>query len=196
MAVGGMLAKYRLDFLFQRPVFVRLLRSIIQRCSRQPDGFRKRATNCRMIADHFFFWAVESLSVSSPTSSKSSLFSRFSFANSSTDGTLSAPLPSQPYTVVSLTPASFAACATESPSFLMRFKSSCRTSAATLYLFFICLQSMHYLSSVDCRPSVLNLGYRSLSSTSETSKCSSVSSHRFRGRWVAISGITSPLSLR
>ena len=41
------------------------------------------------------------------------------------------------FTVVSLTPASFAACATESPSFLMRFKSSCRTSGATLYFFFI-----------------------------------------------------------
>jgi hypothetical protein len=128
VAVGGMVPPGFLNPDFQCMVFRRELSSIIE----GGDGDAEETssgTDIRTVSrPQFFFWDSESLRVTSPTSSRSALFSRFSLAYSAQEGEPLAPEPSQPYIVVSWIPWSLAAWDTDTPSSLTRFNTCSRIS--------------------------------------------------------------------
>jgi len=74
-AIGRMVSQHLLNTCFECPIFMVFPAHKVERLPCDAEGTGKpRLAHPRRIVPQFFFWSAESLSVSSPTSSKSSLF--------------------------------------------------------------------------------------------------------------------------
>ena len=144
-----------IDGYLQCPIFLGQFSFVVERGDRDAERLRDGIPALR-VAHQFFFLDSDNLSVSSPTSSRNILFSRFSFTYSLYEGAPSTPFPSQPYMVVSEMLASLAATETDMPSSLIRFTICSRTSGAMRYFF------LHDPMVIGFRPFFQFMGYRLL----------------------------------
>ncbi|MBT9168906.1 MAG: hypothetical protein DDT19_02257 [Syntrophomonadaceae bacterium] len=94
--VAEVTPEHGLDLLLEAPVFVRFFVLVVEMGAGNANVFGEGGFRSRNLAAQFFFWVADSFMVIAPTNSSRALFSFLSFATSSQEGAVLAPLVSQP----------------------------------------------------------------------------------------------------